>query len=285
MAEGRLGLGAAWHPHVAGLLPAALGAAVQEPPDLRFRCWFGAPASLPRSRRSRRDPHGAAAAYGCFCWCSGCWASARRWSRWKPAAAWHGRVGSAKLSWETLRAHRRPVRPALRPAGGPLAAVLRPQQPLPHDLSAGVAAGAFLTLQYVAGRAGRCRPVRGGLGAFAILGFLGTARNCRQPVRLRGRRLPPLFAAARRPGGHPARRQLHLPAAGRRDDSAGHRSLDAVRPLPFDARMSGHAGWPARLPACFSFRPGAVDDAARPAPRRIITAASATTFRWPATSW
>ena len=97
--------------------------------------------------------------------------------------------------------------PQMGPLGGPLAALLRPQQQDPHAVS-DFAAPAWFSHLSDGPEDGAAQPSRRGPRHHSDGDFPWDLAHLGESVRLRRRRLPPLFSAAHRPRRHAARRQL-----------------------------------------------------------------------------
>ena len=138
---------------------------------------------------------------------------------------------------QRVRPGGRAIRPAKRAAHGVLAALLRAQQSLPRPVWTLPAAGRVPDLQLpqrfcearYLGAAGSqslvCRRAGRHLHRFVLWGFA----VCRESVRLRRRRLPPVLSAAHGPRGQHARRQLYIHTGGQCTDSGRPAAVDSLR--------------------------------------------------------
>ncbi len=91
-----------------------------------------------------------------------------------------------------------------------------------------------------------------------------------QPVRLRGRRIPPLLAAARAAGGCSARRQLHLHADEFGADCGGHSALCPFLAFSFRRAHVDHAGGSRGDESVRVSRAGALGHLVRPALLQLL---------------
>ena len=267
------------------ILPSHAAPVFKKHPELAFRCWFE--CSRRRRLSGPRPPWrmtGSAAAWGLL----SAGVLDRRGFRGagaagEPAAGRHAGAGSAKLSWDSpYERVSRPVRPGQRAAGGPLAALLRAQQPFPRMYLLALPLAAFLTFNMSRRARGSTPSSWPRWAPSPSSRFLGTARIAVNQFGYVGGGLRRYFLLPTDPGASLRAGSYASMLLGGAMIPVAAIGWVVLAPVAFDPRCLHAGGQRPDRPVLIS-RPGTVGTMLNPRDAAITTAASATTCRWAAT--